>query len=114
MSSDQVAEIAPAIREALAGGPDLCATLEVSGTPSSWIQYVGGLVNAAYSSAKDPSDLIAKIGGASLKSWEPEKCITVAMASDDPRTIAKWIDRYFESVLLAQPDYAIDVTLQNL
>jgi len=48
MGADQIAEIAPALREALAGGPDTCVTFEVMGAPEKWVQFVGGTLNAAY------------------------------------------------------------------
>ena len=114
MSADQVAEIALAIREALAGGPDLCATFALAGQPQAWLQFVDGVVNAAYPAAAKPGAVLAELGSATLQNWEPGKYLTVELALGDARTIAKWIDRYFEKVLGAEPEYALDVSLESL
>jgi hypothetical protein len=116
MSADQVAEISPAIREVLAGGPDLCATFEIAGDAASWVQYSDGVVNAAYPHATDPRAMLAAIGDLSIEEleWEPGKYLSVKMVGVDARGIAKWIDQYFAQVLRAKPDYAVDVSIVNL
>ncbi len=114
MSADQVAEISPAIREVLAGAPDLCATFEISGEADSWIQFSGGVVNAAYPHVVDPSELVAAIGNARVQEWESGKFLTVHIPNLDARNIAKWIDQYFEKVLHAKGNYSVDVRIESL
>ena len=48
MGSDQIAEIAPGVKEALAGGPSWCATFKISCDPNRWVQFTAGTINAAY------------------------------------------------------------------
>jgi len=114
MSVDQVAEIAPAIREALAGGADLCATFVVTGQSQAWVQFVDGVVNAAYPATAEPAAVLAELGSATLQNWEPGKYLTAALTLGDARAIAKWIDHYFEMVLGAETEYALDVSLESI
>jgi hypothetical protein len=114
MSADQVAEILPAIREALAGEPDTCVTFALVGKPERWLQFVGGVANAAYPLTDEPSAVLARLGHALLESWEPGKYLTVNLAAGDARSIAKWIDQYFEQVLDAPTDYSLDVKIEVL
>jgi len=114
MGADQLAEITPAIREVLAGEPGLCATLTVAGDMESWLQFVGGVVNAAYPRSTEPNELLEKLGSAVLQTWEPHQFVTVALDLEHPREISKWIDEYFEKVLGAPAGYAVDVSLSQL
>jgi hypothetical protein len=52
VGSDQIAEIAPGVREALAGGPSWRVTFEISGDPNRWVQFTAGTINAAYPMSK--------------------------------------------------------------
>jgi hypothetical protein len=107
MSADQISEIAPGVREAL-GAPDFCATFEVAGHADKWVQFHDGALNAAYPRAEHPSAVLATLGG-ELQEWAAGVSLTVALTASDGRTIAKWIDRYFETVLGAPEDYGVDV-----
>ena len=113
MNADPVAEITPAIQEAL-DDPELCATLALMGNSQAWVQFVGGVLNAAYPTAADPAELLAELGSATLQNWEPGNFLTVALELGDALSIATWIDRYFEKVLGAGSAYALDVTVENL
>ncbi|WPH17059.1 hypothetical protein [Variovorax paradoxus] len=112
MGADQVSEIAPGVREALEA-PDFCATFEVAGHADKWVQFHGVTLNAAYPRAEHPSAVLAALGGR-LKEWAPGISLTVALPTDEARTIAKWIDRYFETVLGASDDYGVDVRLERV
>lgn len=112
MSADQVSEIAPGVREALEA-PDFCATFEVAGHADKWVQFHDGTLNAAYPRAEHPSAVLATLGGA-LEEWAAGISLTVALTANDGRTIAKWIDRYFETVLGAPDDYGVDVRLERV
>ena len=114
MSADQIAEIAPAIREVLEAGGGLCATFEVAGDPSSWVQFTDGTLNAAYPSDANPSSLLSILGTAAVEAWEPRTFLTVSLSEREPREIARWIDRYFEVALAAPAKYAVNVRLENL
>jgi hypothetical protein len=112
MSADQISEIAPGVREALEA-PDFCATFEIAGHADKWVQFHDGTLNAAYPRAEHPSAVLAALGGA-LEEWVPGISLTVALPADDGRTIAKWIDLYFETVLDASEDYGVDVRLERV
>jgi hypothetical protein len=112
MSADQISEIAPAVREALKA-PEFCATFEVAGQADKWVQFHDGMLNAAYPRVEHPSAVLAALGGA-LEEWAPGVSLTVALLGKDGRTIAKWIDRYFETVLGASEDYSVDVRLERV
>jgi len=114
MSADQIAEIAPAIREAIDGGPDICSTFTVVGKPDAWVQFVGGVANAAYPRTDDPSMILASLGSAALESWAPGEFLTVKLDTGDVPSIAAWIDRYFEQVLNAGSGYALDVSIESM
>jgi hypothetical protein len=112
MSADQVSEISPGVREALEA-PDFCATFEVAGHADKWVQFHDGRLNAAYPRAEHPSAVLATLGGA-LEEWAAGISLTVALPANDGRTIAKWIDRYFGTVLGAPEDYGVDVRLERV
>lgn len=114
MSANQIAEISPGLREAIAGGDNLCATFVIAGDENRWIQFVGGTVNAAYPHTQDPAPLIMALGDAVIESFEPGQYVTVRLQVVDVYSIARWIDRYFEQVLAADNDYSVDVTLESL
>jgi hypothetical protein len=107
-----VAEIAPGVREAMAGGDKLCATFEITGDESRWVQFVGSVVNAAYPLAADPDALIARLGNAVVESSEPGKYVTVRLQITSALAIAKWIDGYFRHALGSGSEYSIDLSLQ--
>ena len=78
------------------------------------MQFVGDVVNAAYPYMQSPDPFIAGIGNAAVESYEAGKYVTVHLQIADPRGIANWIDSYFQQVLDAESDYAVDVSLQWL
>jgi hypothetical protein len=47
VGSYQIAEIAPGVKEARAGGQSWCATFEISGDPGKRVQFTGDTINAA-------------------------------------------------------------------
>jgi hypothetical protein len=110
MGSDQIAEIAPGIREALSAGPGWCATFEVAGDPTKWVQFESGTINAAYPFADAPGSEPAF----ALSTWQPNKFLTGRLMQSDPRSIARWIDDYFTAVLGCADDYSVDVSLARL
>ena len=114
MSADQVAEIAPAIRESIAGGDRLCATFTISGDESRWVQFMGNVVNAAYPYTAEPTALIARLGSGVIESYDSEQYVTVRLPTRDVYAIARWIDAYFQQVLRAGDDYSIDCSLERL
>jgi hypothetical protein len=106
-----VAEIAPGVREAIAGGGKLCATFEITGDSSRWVQFVGSVVNAAYPLERDPRSIVAKLGDAIVEGFEPGKYVTVQIQMTSPVKIAQWIEAYFRQVLRADGEYSIDLSL---
>ena len=114
MGSDQIAEIAPGVREALAGGPSWCVTFEIPGNPNRWVQFTTGTINAAYPHVEAPGQLLSALGSFAVKGWEPNKYVTGTLALEDARSIAGWIDRYFAEVLDCDWDYSVDFEFDRL
>src|SRR3981081_1391046 len=114
MSADQVAEISPGVREAIAGSANLCATFEVAGDHSRWVQFTRGVINATYPHPEDPAARIATLGSAVVEAYLAGQHITVRLSLTEPRAIAQWIDRYFEQVLAAAADYSVDLSLKTI
>jgi len=56
MNADQIAEIRPAVVEAINGAPDTCVTLEVEGASGKWMQIVDRTINAAYPHRESPEE----------------------------------------------------------
>ena len=104
MDGDQTIKIANALRRAMKGGPDTCATLEVSGEPELWVQFVGSTVNAAYPHAEPPNQnraigsLLPELAPKSID-WNAGLSATFEFAEFDTDDLAKWIDRYFVLIL---------------
>jgi len=62
LGADQIAEIAPAVREVLdaaAQGRELLATFQLGGNATRWVQFTGGALDFAYPSAEDPTSVRA-------------------------------------------------------
>jgi hypothetical protein len=75
MSADQIAEILSAIREAVEGAPDTCATLAVPGAPGKWMQVVDRTINAAYPHEDHPEhrlSVLPAMAGLRVTGWEAE------------------------------------------
>ena len=124
MGTDQIAEIAPGIREVVDGfaeDRDLCVTFEVTGEPDRWLQYTTGSINIAYPLDEDPASLPTRLGIDPLKSlalvdWAPRLFATFNIeATLTVREIARIIDAMFESTLgCAGWDYSVDVEIIEL
>ena len=114
MGSDQIAEIAPGVREALADGPSWCATFMVSGNPDRWVQFTAGTINAAYPTHEAPESRLGELESFALKDWAPNKYITGILALEDARSVARWIDHYFVAILGCDWDYSVDLLLEPL
>lgn len=114
MGADQVAEIAPGIREAIGGRPDLCVTFTVTGHPNKWVQWVDGVINAAYPHFDPPQSRLGGLQFEAIQAWEPKQSLTVTLGETDVYAIAKWIDKYVEMVLDPGVDPSFDVSLDQL
>jgi hypothetical protein len=98
LGSDQVAEIAPGVKEALIGGPSRCATFKISCDPNRWVQFTAGTINAAYPHIEAPESRLSELGSFALREWAPNKYVTGTLALEDARSIARWIDHYFVAI----------------
>jgi hypothetical protein len=121
MSSDQLAEIRPALREALSGGDDYCVTFEVSGDQAAWIQFVAGTLNCAYRQAEAPpvdafpSSLVSALGGVEIVNWEAQKFVTYEIGEPQVAPLSKLIDFIFTNQLGCVPGaYHLDVRHEQL
>jgi hypothetical protein len=88
VGSDQIAEIAPGVREALVGGSSWCATFRISCDPNRWVQFTAGTINAAYPHNEAPEPRLGELGSFALSEWAPNKYITGMLALEDARSIA--------------------------
>ena len=119
MNADQLAEIRAALREVVEGAPDTCATLEVAGDHSRWVQVVNCTINAAYPHSDHPLERISKSGLPSLLAilvaWEAGKFATFEFALVEVNPVAEWIDAYFVRVMgCAEGEYHLDVMFEKL
>ena len=119
MNAHQIAEIRPAIHEAIKGAPDTCVTLNVEGEPGKWMQVVDRTINAAYPHSDDPEARVTSMHSEHLMTrvlnWESGKFATFEFADVEPTTLAHWIDAYFVHVLSCAPgEYHVDITCEQL
>jgi hypothetical protein len=112
--SDQVAEIAPRIRESIEGGADMCATFTIKGDPKRWVQFMDGRVNAFLPETFDVEQVVPRLGGGVLDEYDTGVFVMVRMETADVHVIAPWIDAYFRHVLAARSNYSIDCTVERL
>jgi hypothetical protein len=112
MGADQLAEIAPMVREVMAGGDSWCATFEVSGDSSRWVQFMVGTINAAYPRMND--ECVKAFGACDVVDWAPLNFVTVEIERSEARTIAMWIDRYFAEILDCNGECSIDCRIEKL
>lgn len=124
MSADQIAEIAPLIREVFAHARehqaqdgDLCATFEVVGVTDAWAQVTPAELNVAYPSDRFPDEELGEIlrglPAAQLVSWEPNTFATWSFVSEEPREVAKVVDQVLAK-LFDLGDYSVDGQLERL
>ena len=119
MNADQIAEIRPAIREAIQGAPSTCVTLQITGEPAKWIQIVADTVNAAYPHTLDPQEKLNTLpklaGHGKVVGWETGKFATFQFDKMEPTSLAHWVDAYFVSVLGCLPgEYHVDVACEQV
>jgi hypothetical protein len=67
VGSDQIAEIAPGVKEALVGGPSWCATFKIPCYPNRWVQFTTGTINAAYPHIEAPESRLDELGSFALR-----------------------------------------------
>ena len=119
MNADQIAEIRPAIREAIKGAPSTCVTLQVTGEPAKWIQIVDHTLNAAYPHGLNPNESVKVLPKLALRgnvvSWESGKFATFQFDDMEPTRLAHWIDAYFVGILdCAVGEYHVDVACEEI
>jgi hypothetical protein len=119
MNADQIAEIRPALCEAIDGAPDTCVTFEVQRTPTKWVQLADNTINASYPHNDHPRERVKNFPSAHLLTkitdWEAGKFATFEFSEIKATAIANWIDAYFVNVLsCASGDYHLDVTSEQL
>ena len=118
MNADQIAEIRPAIREAIDGAPDTCATLEVQGDPGKWMQVADRTINAAYPHEDHPQErlkALPALAGLQVTSWEARKFATFELLKLELSPVAHWVDAYFVAVLgCTAGDYHLDTACERL
>jgi hypothetical protein len=118
MNADQIAEIRPAIREAIDGAPDTCVTLEAHGDPGKWMQVTDRTINAAYPHEDHPQERLKALpamAGLQVTNWKARKFATFELPELDVTPLAHWIDAYFVAVLACTAgDYHLDTACEKL
>ena len=119
MNADQIAEIRPAIREAIDGAPDTCVTFEVENVSNKWLQVADRTINASYPHSDHPQGRVKDFPSAQLLikilDWEAGKFATFEFSEIEATAIAYWIDAYFVNMLgCASGAYQLDVTFEQL
>ena len=121
MSADQVAEMAPLVREVFAAGADdaaeWCATFEVVGNASAWAQVTASSLNLAYPFADAPllrlADVVRPLPEVELVGWEAGKYATFSFGSASASVVARAVDDAL-TLLFALGDYSVDGQLEQL
>lgn len=119
MSADQIAEIAPLVREVLqaAGDPNLCATFEVVGNSDAWVQVTAESINVAYPSSEEPllhlGALVSAHPCSGVIAFEPTKFLTLSFHPDRPQVIARFVDALLSS-LFGLGDYSVNGSIEEL
>ena len=119
MSADQIAEIAPLIREVLCAPSDvtLCATFEVAQNSEAWAQVTATAINIAYPSTRAPQERLAAFLSSppctGISDWEPAKFVTLGYSPDRPQVIASLVDGLL-SELFKLSDYSINAEIEEL
>jgi hypothetical protein len=127
MGADQIAAIAPALRElqdARRSGDSrahkLCASLSITGNSSAWIQVVGDQLNFGYPRSDDPVEYVRHLNVAQSPSIQlvgmtPNSYATLAFGDCDIYALARLIDRLFAALHSLQPNaYDVDVEVGYL
>jgi hypothetical protein len=119
MSADQIAEIAPMIREVLDAPAEanLCATFEVVGNDDAWAQVTPRSINVAYPSNEAPevrlAAHLASLPCVGISDWEPMRFATFTYMPDRPQVIARFVDCLLAD-LFRLGDYSVNANLQEL
>jgi hypothetical protein len=118
MNADQIAEICPAVQEAIAGAPDTCVTLEIEGDSDKWLQVAGNQINAAYPYDEHPEGKMKPLPlppAAKIVDWKAHRFVTLECEELEPTALAQWIDAYFVALLSCPPgDYHVEITYEQL
>lgn len=114
MSRERTFAIAMDVQEALDRRPDWCATFEVEDDEDKWVQFVDGVINAAYPDPIAPDKRTKPLPDFEMTKWSRGKFMTGDLALTDRTEIARWIDRYFVDVLRCDPGFAITSRLEKL
>ena len=102
------------VREALAGGPDWCASFSIERDENKWLQFTTDLINAAYPHQAVPADFQDLFAGREVIAFEAGLYVTIRMTFADVRTASNWIDAYFQQVLGCGEDYPLELELVEL
>jgi hypothetical protein len=119
MNADQIAEIRPALREAIDGAPDTCVTFTVAGAPEKWLQVLGSTINTAYPHEGDPEEWLHSLPRISpqieVEACQPGLFATFQFPAIEITPTARWIDGWFVQVLGCLPgEYHLDIQCERM
>lgn len=119
MPADQIASIAPMIREMLEAGDGWCARFTQKGCDSNWVEVAGTMINISYPHNLSPGEILKRVGvdsaGALIASeWSPNVFATFEAPDREIYSLAKYVDQIFEKVLSLGGDYDLDVEIFRL
>ena len=119
MPADQVAFIAPMIREMLQEGDGWCVRFSQEGNDSNWIEVAGSVLNIKYPHDQNPVGLLKTLGVESAESlitasWSAGVYATLEAPDREIYSLAKYVDQIFERVLGLGGDYDVDAEIFQL
>ena len=114
MSSERIFTIARDVQEALERAPDWCATFEAEDDEEKWVQFVDGVINAAYPDPIAPDRRSRPLPDFDMTEWARGKFTMGKLNLTDRTELARWIDRYFLEVLRCEPGFEVSCRLEKL
>jgi hypothetical protein len=122
-SADAIATLQPAIAEVLEAskcGDVWCATFEVSGDTSRWVQITADTLNLPYPLVEPPQQVLASLGLADaarleLREWKAREFATFEVPEGATAAeMARIADGLLRGLLGCAAAYALDVKMEKL
>ena len=121
MGAFQSAGMRPAIVEVLDGSRGdavWCATFEISGDPSRFVQVLSNALNLAYPIAAPPAHVLSKderLANLAVMEWKANDFLTLELPlGASARDIANLADALFQVIFGCGDDYRVDVKVTQL
>jgi hypothetical protein len=121
MGAFQSAGMRPAIVEVLDGSRGdavWCATFELSGDPSRFVQVLPNALNLAYPMFAEPVHVLAqdeRLANLTVMEWKANDFLTLGLpVGASARDIANLVDALFQVIFRSGDDYRVDAKVTRL